>query len=524
MAESAPAAEAKRPRRPRRTRFGSRRAQGGISLAELGDKNGKADKENVRGTESGVTGSTAGNLALQSVDSEQRVDDLELTESSTGISKLFGEKLTPSVEYLQRTGSFILTSPGRLTFTAVFLIVAILAAGLSMSATTDTRQQQLANMSQASEPMAHASQNLYAALTIADASANTAFSRGNLDEGSDLRTRYDNAIAQASLAATRAAAGVDNVQSSEMKHIVEVQRLLPVYVGLVESARANARQTHPVGVSYLASASGLMTSQILPAASKLYEETSRSTNHDREVLTAPPLVPLSGILAAIVFLLLVQWNLTRRTGRLINAGLLAATTLMVIAFVAVSVSTVTTWQNERLYGNKTSPVQPLVEARIMSQKIRASETLDLVRRQPTDQKQFTKDTDEVERLLNSANDGVNDANIELALRSLNGWEKSHTKMIALLDEGDYAGAVRIATDHDADNTRESFAEPSSGQEFMRLDRALQAAISDARTELRNDIEEARVVSAALSGLTVALTVLASICVVVGFRNRLLEYL
>ena len=90
-------------------------------------------------------------------------------------------------------------------------------------------------------------------------------------------------------------------------------------------------------------------------------------------------------------------------------------------------------------------------------------------------------------------------------------------MRARLDRGDYQGAVEAAT-------VEGARPHSSADAFGRLDSALQTAIAEARLDLRAEIEDARQASAALSALVVLLSIAATICVVVGFRHRLLEYL
>lgn len=445
-------------------------------------------------------------------DPDERVDDLELGATPTPLARVLGERLTPALDYPKRTFTFLLTSPGRLTLAVVVLIVAILAAGLSMAESTNTRQQQLAMVSSASEPLSHAAQNLYSALTIADASANTLFSRGGLDGTQELRVRYDDAIAQASLAGTRAAAGITDVSTPAMDDIATIQRLLPVYTGLIEAARANSRQGNPVGVAYVAEASGMMRSEILPAAASLYDYTSRSVAADRQELTALPWVPLSGLLAAVLLLLYVQWRMARRTGRLVNAGLIAATGLMVFALLAVSASTLLSWRSEGAFGASTAPVQTLTEARITAQKARAAETLDLVRRQPGDAESFGDDARAIERLLDNAGYGDGDA-----AEALQGWRKGHAEMQARLNRGDYAGAVASAT--------EQGARPYSSEDsFRALDATLQTSIAEARTDFRRDIEEARRTSALVSGLVVTLSIAAAILVVIGFRNRLLEYL
>ncbi len=508
---AADAAEVRR--RPRRTRFTGRRSPGGSGL----DSTPAPTPQRTSGDPPWVLPAMypPPQAPKDDRDPDERVDDLELGGGTTTFGSILGERMAPALDFPKRTMSFLLTSPGRLTLAAVVLIVAILAAGLAMSQSTNHRQQQLSTVSSASEPQANAAQNLYSALTIADASANTSFSRGGLDSAPQLRERYDDAIAQATLAGTRAAAGITEVDGESMRNIATVQRLIPVYTGLVEAARANARQGHPVGVAYLAEASGLMRSEILPAAAALYEDTSQSVAADRAKLTGLPWVPLSGLLAAVLMLLFVQWRMTRRTGRLFNMGLTAATALMVIALLAVSLATTLSWRGSTSFGGSYSPVQTLTEARIAAQQARASETLALVRRQPGEVADFDEAATNIGDLIDESGDpGAAAGKARTALLE---WRKGHAEMRSRLDRGDYAGAVEAAT-------VEGALPHSSADAFGELDAALQTAIADARLELRREIEDARQASAALSAVVVLLSIGATICVVVGFRHRLLEYL
>ncbi|WP_162986239.1 hypothetical protein [Corynebacterium xerosis] len=502
-------------RRPRRTRFTGRRAPGGSGLDSTPEPTPQRTSGDPVWILPAMYPPPAPKKQQDERDPDERVDDLELGGGTTTFGSILGERMAPALEFPKRTMSFLLTSPGRLTLAAVVLIIAILAAGLSMSQSTSNRQQQLATVSSASEPQANAAQNLYSALTIADASANTSFSRGGLGSAPQLRQRYDDAIAQATLAGTRAAAGITEVDGESMRNIATVQRLIPVYTGLVESARANARQGHPVGVAYLAEASGLMRSEILPAAAALYEDTSRSVAEDRAKLTGLPWVPLSGLLAAVLMLLFVQWRLTRRTGRLFNTGLTAATALMVVALLAVSLATTLSWRGTASFGGSYSPVQTLTEARITAQQARASETLALVRRQPGEVAAFDTDAEKIRALIDDSGEAGDAAG--QAGDALQEWRRGHAEMRARLDSGDYQGAVEAAT-------VEGARPHSSADAFGRLDSALQTAIAEARLDLRAEIEDARQASAALSALVVLLSIAATICVVVGFRHRLLEYL
>lgn len=527
-------------RAPRRTRFSGRTTPGGESLdthtAAQAAKESKdtpaatpAPESAAPSTALGTTESSANAPATAATptaladsprDTDLRVDALEIGPRNRRLTRFLGErlydKLGPSATYVRRSASFLITSPGRLTIVALILIVAILAAGLSMWQTTSQRQQQLTRISQLSEPMANASQNLYASLTIADALANTAFSRGTLNSSQDLVSNFDDVIAQASMSATRAATGIENVDDPEMKDIATVQRMLPVYTGMVETARANARQGNPVSVAYLASASNLMQVQILPAAKSLYGRTSTTTNEEQRELSKPPLFPMSGLAAAILMLLITQWWLTRRTGRLFNVGLFGATMLMAIALVGVGIATTQPWQSSFLFGEQRPDVHALTEVRIDAQQLRASETLGLVRRQPADAESFSQSVRTLVGELERVDANAPDDDVRAAIHGIYSWESGHNLMMEHLSSGDYAGAVRIATD--VDNAS------SSAAAFNHVDESLQNSIADSRLTARENLDRSRRAIASLSLATVTLTVIAAVLVVFGFRHRLLEYL
>lgn len=529
-------------RTPRRARFSGRTTPGGESLDKhttaraaqattelsasttpstaLETNSSSASKAAPSGTATPASSSTSSTNPTPVRDTDLRVDALELGPRNQRLTRILGErlydKLGPSATYVRRSASFLTTSPGRLTTVAFILIVAILAAGLSMWQTTSNRQEELTRISQLSEPMANASQNLYASLTIADASANTAFSRGTLNSNQDLASDFDDVIAQASMSATRAATGINDVDDPEMKDIATVQRLLPVYTGMIETARANARQGNPVSVAYLASASNLMQTQILPAAKSLYERTSTTTNAEQRKLSRPPFFPMSGMAAAILMLILTQWWLTRRTGRLFNIGLFGATALMTMALVGVGIATTQPWQSTSLFGDQRPDVHALTEVRINAQQLRASETLGLVRRQPADAESFSQSVSSLVGELENVDANAPDDDVKAAVRAIYSWESGHNLMMEHLRAGDYAGAVRIATDEN--NTS------SSATAFNHFDQSLQNSIAESRLTARENLDQSRRALATLSLATVTLTIVAAVLVAFGFRHRLLEYL
>ena len=225
---------------------------------------------------------------------------------------------------------------------------------------------------------------------------------------------------------------------------------------------------------------------------------------------------MSGLAAAILMLLITQWWLTRRTGRLFNVGLFGATMLMAIALVGVGIATTQPWQPNSLFGEQRPDVHALTEVRIDAQQLRASETLGLVRRQPADAESFSQSVRTLVGELERVDANAPDDDVRAAIHGIYSWESGHNLMMEHLGSGDYAGAVRIATD--VDNAS------SSATAFNQVDESLQNSIAESRLTARENLDQSRRAIAALSLATVTLTVIAAVLVVFGFRHRLLEYL
>src|SRR5262249_18400496 len=107
---------------------------------------------------------------------------------------------------------------------------------------------------------------------------------------------------------------------------------VPVYSGLVETARADNRQGFPVGAAYLRQASTLMRDQLLPAANRLYEVEARrlSGDYGSGVSAFTLAVVVAVVCALVALLLLIQTYLARLTHRVFNVPLALATALVVL--------------------------------------------------------------------------------------------------------------------------------------------------------------------------------------------------
>src|SRR6266511_5278 len=152
------------------------------------------------------------------------------------------------------------------------------------------------------------------------ARARSTFLSGGV-EPPQLRDRYQADIAAASAALAAAAAGTD----SDLPALRQLSAQLPVYTGLVETARAYNRLGLPVGAAYLGEASGLMRGQLLPAAQQLYRFETDRLAADRGGASAVPWLALLLGLVTLAGLVWAQLRLSRQTHRTLNVGLVAAT-------------------------------------------------------------------------------------------------------------------------------------------------------------------------------------------------------
>lgn len=393
------------------------------------------------------------------------------------------------------------------------LVALSVLAGIVLSSGVSARTSELSTLIGRTEPLAGASQDLYSALSEADAAAASAFLAGGL-EPADLRERYTRSVTTASAAlGTAASAGSNDAASTTSLRTLATE--LPVYTGLIEAARANNQQGFPVGAAYLREASGLMQSRLLPAAEQLYREYSTASAEQGRGAPVPWL-GLTLAIVALVSLVVAQQYLRRRTRRTLNLGLLSASLAVVVAMAwAASVSLLGA---ARVDAGRTEGIEPLAvlaQSRILAQQARAQETLMLVAHNDSAsfEKSFAAATDNLQRLLGDPRRAQTDS-MTAALKAAQSWTQAHQRLSAANGSGDYAGAVAIALGNGPDD---------SGTQFTALDSALQSAITAARQIVRDKVSSARAVFAGLSPGVLMLCVAAGAAAAAGMWPRLREY-
>src|SRR5262249_40114488 len=154
-----------------------------------------------------------------------------------------------------------IATPQRLLIAASLVTAGVAVFGLAASLAANSRENATAAIATQSEPLLVEADRLYASLSDADATAATTFLTRGIEPPAR-RQRYlaDLRASSTHLIALERRSGDSAVVRNA---VATIAGQLPVYTGLVESARANNRQGLPVGAAYLRQASELMRATIL---------------------------------------------------------------------------------------------------------------------------------------------------------------------------------------------------------------------------------------------------------------------
>jgi hypothetical protein len=410
----------------------------------------------------------------------------------------------PSTAILRRLAR---TTPGVIGIVALAVGAICVLAGVVCGGQLDGRIEERDAVLASSEPFAYAAQNLYAALSAADAAAGSAFLSGGI-ETSSMRAHYQEALARAASALADATAGT--IDTETRTAMAKISEELAAYTGLVESARANNRQGYPIGSAYLREASTLMQTSLLPAAEKVYTANLATVEDDQRAVGSLPIVSLVLLALALVAIGVGSVIMYRRTNRQFNIGLVvaAATVILVIGWVVVATQ-LAAGEIERSRTEGTVRFEHLAQARILAQKARTDETLELIARSDitAGEKWFYGHIDELKKVFDAAPAATKDA--------VQKWIASHQKQTEAYNAGDYDAAVAQAIGPDP---------AASAAQFAAVESSLRDGIERMRETLRARVSAAGAWLAWSPTGTLVLMVVAASAAVVGLWPRLKEFL
>ncbi|MBX7435403.1 hypothetical protein JDV09_25365 [Mycobacterium sp. Y57] len=399
------------------------------------------------------------------------------------------------------------TTPGVLSIIAVAVAVACVITGIVCSAQLGGRIAGKDRVLDQSEPFAFAAQNLYAALSAADAAAATGFLSGGV-ELPQVRARYQQALADASSALADVTAGTGDAETRTA--VADISAQLNAYTGLVESARANNRQGFPIGAAYLREASSLMQDGLLPGAEKVFTGSLAGVEQGQDSISALPTLSLVLLFLVLVAIVIGSLIAARRTNRVFNLGLVAAAGAVLLAMVWIlGVTRLAAGDIAESRVDGTDRFEHLAQARILAQQVRTEETLQLIARGDITSSEESVDAgfDDLTAMLSQGP--------ETAAAGLESWQASHRGSVQSYLGGDYPAAVDLTV---------GGAPTSSAAHFTAVEDGLRDEIAQTRDTMRDRVSAAGAWLAWSPTGTLVLMVLAAAAALVGLWPRLKEFL
>ncbi|MFD4571241.1 hypothetical protein ACFWNK_14120 [Streptomyces sp. NPDC058417] len=434
---------------------------------------------------------------------------------------------TAFAEGVDQLRSAATTEPGRLRVIGALLAVLVLAFGAVTAWQMTDRTAAADDVLNKSQPLSSAAADIYRSLADANTAASSGFLAGG-QETPESRERYEKDIDSAAAKLVTAANNSDPGSPSSAA-ITRLNTLLPEYKGLVERARTYNRQGFPVGGAYLRYANQKMQKEMLPAAEDLYKKENQRLRADYAAAEPYPWAAIALGVLALAALGWAQHRTYRRTNRVLNHGLVAATTAsaIVLLWLVVGHSVARSGLHDS-YDHGVRSLDVLHDARIASLKARGNENLTLVARGAETVKvgddtldaydhDFTTEMATLDKGLAAAADLADDRAgekpVTTAESNMAEWRKRHTAARAQDDSGNYAQALDLVIG----------GKGATGECFDGVDASLATALDHEQNEFR---QAARGGLDAMGGLPLGaavLTVLGAAGAVLGIGRRLSEY-
>ncbi|MEZ0111163.1 hypothetical protein ABH920_005178 [Catenulispora sp. EB89] len=412
---------------------------------------------------------------------------------------------------------------------AAAVAVVVVALGTTTYLGTAAGDDAIGHARTTAEPLAVAAENVYRALSDADATAAMVFLSGSQVQTSGVQ-RYDQDVREVSagLAAIGGQTGIS--QPSNTSHPgtpptptptlrTAVSRLLadvPVYTGLVGTAQADARQDLPVGAAYLREASALMRTDLLPSAQAVLRIETDRLAADAAAARGPDTVLVAAVVAFAV-LIPAQLFVARRTRRRFNLGLVATTVLVgIVTIWAAAVSTAATSATADARTHRQS-ADALVTTDLAVLQAHGDELLSLAAR-GEDVGSYEGDYQTVSARLGTLLAADQGPGIADATTGYRDWKTAHGTL------------AQASSSPQADNTanvqalaQATGAQPGTGTLFTRVDGDVQGAIAIQEADYRAAIDTAGSDLRGLATGTAALIVFAFAAGAFGMDQRLREY-
>lgn len=408
------------------------------------------------------------------------------------------------------------TTPGRLVLISILILAGAIAFGVIATAAEQSRARAAQAARNQTEPLLRQAVTLSTKLSDANATVTTTLLKGGLELPAK-RALYDQDLRAASAALTTLTGEAGNSPTASSALAV-ISQQLPVYAGLVASARANNRQGFPIGAAYLRQASGLLTSTVLPAADRLYTVEAQRLGDDYAsgMGTVALVAFIAAVVVSLAFMLAAQIYVARISRRTLNLPMVAATIVIVAVGLWGTIGLVSA-QNAlaSARSNGSDSVEVLSATRVLLARAQGDESLALVNRgsDASDAVDFAAVMRTLGGLLPEVQvlaqrTGTLPAADRLATEMAT-YEVETRQLTSLQDSGQITAAINRA--------------PISAATAARLSNDLDGQITGAQARFERSAADA---TSSLSGLSIAiplLVALAAVLALLGLRERINEY-
>ncbi|MFQ3562295.1 hypothetical protein QZN11_36605 [Streptomyces gramineus] len=434
---------------------------------------------------------------------------------------------TAFAEGVGQVRAAVTTEPGRLRLIGAVLAVLIVAFGAVTAWQMTDRAAAADDVLHRSQPLSSGAADIYRSLADANTAAASGFLAGGQETAAS-RARYESDIRTAAAKLVTAAANSEPGSPSEAA-VAKLNKLLPEYKGLVERASVYNRQGYPVGGAYLRYANEKMQKEMLPAAEDLYTKENGRLSSDYADATPYPWAAIVLGLLALLALGWAQLRHYRRTNRLLNHGLVAASAATVVTLLWLVVGhSFARAGLDGSYDHGVRSLNVLHDARIASLKARGNENLSLVSRGAetvtVDGRtydayyyDFDQDMTALAKGLSQAaalaDDQAGSKPVQAAQGNMKVWKERHADARSEDENGDYQAALdKVIGDKGA-----------TAECFDSVDANLKNALAHEEREFQERATDGR---DAMSGLPIGaamLGVAAASGALFGIGRRLSEY-
>lgn len=324
-------------------------------------------------------------------------------------------------------------------------------------------------------------------------------------EGDPVRdTEYDTELAEV----FRLIAAAAEAQPADEDALAALNVEVNDYATAIAEARANVRQTYPVGAEYLSGASSAMRTDALPILANLVDANTERAE-DSMAGQHPFWLLLLGVVAVAV-LVWISVVLAGRFRRYLNVGVAVAGVIVVVATLA---SVVAAWradnQNDALLEEELQTAIDQAAARTAGNDAKALESLRLIKRGSG---ALYEDpwVEQADIVAGSGDRAV-----------LDDWRRyvtAHEKIVELDDEDRWGLAVQIAV-----GAETAPGGLDSTAAFDDFDGAVAGLVEDNGEATTDELRAGRSLALGGSLLTLILGMVAAVAIVRGISDRRREF-